>query len=145
MKALSFSRPWDYLILHPPFKNVENRKWATNYRGRIYVHRAKSWDEEGFRWILEHRFELGISGTTIDILRDHRAQQDIKGKIMGEVDITGVMQRGDTRYPQYFSPWFFGPFGFILANPIVYDKPIPYRGMPGLFEVNLENREGGKG
>jgi hypothetical protein len=47
MKALSLSRPWDLVVLQPPFKGVENRSWRTKYRGRIYVHRAKSWDQGG--------------------------------------------------------------------------------------------------
>ena len=36
------------------------------------------------------------------------------------------------------SPWFEGPHGFVLRNPLAYEKPIPYRGKLGFFEVELE-------
>jgi len=37
----------------------------------------------------------------------------------------------------YFSPWFFGPYGYILEYPEKLPKPIPYRGALGFFEVDL--------
>jgi hypothetical protein len=133
MKALSFSRPWHNLIVWPPCaiapKDVENRTWPTQYRGRIYVHRAKSWDQDGFLWLRDQQTELGISSTSIAALSRGRVEHP-EGAIVGEVDIVDCVTKSA-------SPWFFGPYGFVLANPVAYDKPIPYRGMPGLFDVYL--------
>jgi hypothetical protein len=128
MKALSLSRPWDHLVLHEPFKGIENRTWPTKFRGRIYVHRAKSWDEQGFRWLWERRSLLGIDGNTWSWMEQMRFDFP-GGEIVGEIDIIDCVTKSG-------SPWFFGPYGFVLANPKAYEKPIPYRGMMGLFEVN---------
>jgi hypothetical protein len=135
MKALSFSRPWDYLVLHAPFKDIENRTWPTNFRGRIYVHRAKSWDEEGFNWLWEHRLQLRIDGNTWSLMEQMRFDCH-GGELVGEVDIIACLTKGNEG--GVINPWYFGPYGFALANPKAYDKPIPYRGMPGLFDVKLE-------
>jgi len=38
---------------------------------------------------------------------------------------------------EHSSPFFVGPFGWVLANPKRI-KPIPKRGRLGLFDVELE-------
>ena len=51
-----------------------------------------------------------------------------RGGIVGRVDLVDVVQ-------EHESPWFFGPFGLVLANP----EPLPFRplrGRLGLFEVD---------
>jgi hypothetical protein len=37
MKALSIKQPWVHAILHEG-KNIENRRWSTNFRGWIAIH-----------------------------------------------------------------------------------------------------------
>ena len=55
--------------------------------------------------------------------------------IVGEVTITDCVDISS-------SPWFCGPYGFLLSSPVAYKDPIPYRGQLGLFEVD-EDGEGG--
>lgn len=133
MKALSFSRPWDYAVLYCG-KDVENRKWQTHFRGRICVHRAKSWDEDGFKWMCQHREDLGISYESLQLMRDSRIWA--QSGLVGEVDITdcvlGPPDESD-------SPWYFGPYGFTLANPKAYEKIIPCRGALKLWTVPTTN------
>ena len=50
--------------------------------------------------------------------------------LIGEVTITACVKESS-------SPWFVGPYGFVLANPVLYKEPIPYRGQLGFFEVKL--------
>lgn len=40
MKVLSIRQPWAWLIC-AGYKDVENRDWRTNYRGRILIHAPK--------------------------------------------------------------------------------------------------------
>lgn len=50
-----------------------------------------------------------------------------RGGIVGEVEIVDCVQASE-------SPWFFGPWGFVLRNP----KPLPFRpwgGTLGFFHV----------
>ena len=55
------------------------------------------------------------------------------GAIVGEVIITDCVDISS-------SPWFCGPFGFLLSEPTAYEVPIPYRGQLGFFEVD-EDKE----
>lgn len=46
MKALTIQQPWAHLIglpdSDPQAKRIENRRWATRYRGLILIHAGKS-------------------------------------------------------------------------------------------------------
>lgn len=50
------------------------------------------------------------------------------GCIVGTVDIVDCVSKSD-------SPWFFGRYGFVLANPVAFEKPIPCKGALGFFTV----------
>ena len=73
-------------------------------------------------WILKN---LSPSGR-----QDYYTAVKHRGAIIGEVDIVDCVTQSD-------SPWFEGPYGLVLANPTLYDQPIPYKGRLGLFEVTL--------
>lgn len=127
MKALSVRAPWWLAILHYG-KDIENRDWKTNFRGTIYLH-ASSWFHpreilydidsishickvtgEPFAGILFSYLEAGC------------------GRIVGKVDIVDCVDHSD-------SLWFFGRYGFVLANPVAFERPVPFRGALGFFEV----------
>ncbi len=135
MKTLSIKQPWAWLIC-AGYKDVENRKWWTNFRGRIYVHAGKGRDKAAIE-------EL-VTGTVPHLHEDAEAyifHMELNnlwdlGAIIGEVDIIDCVTESK-------SPWFVGKYGFVLANPVLYDKPIPYRGQLGFFEVNLPAKNGG--
>lgn len=129
MKALSLSQPWDYVILHPPFKDVENRSWYTSYRGRIVIHRAKSIDKAGWLWMRENQARLGL--TNVDIAAMWGILESKSSGLVGEVDITDVVECATSRWA------FPGQMHWLLENPKPYDEIIPYRGRMGLFEVDL--------
>ncbi len=138
MKALSIKQPWAWLICKG-YKDIENRNWfigrkvasgAVNFTiplpMRVYVHAGKTFDEDAGLAICNGLLEeidpkmneaFGLATLTL-------------GAIIGEVDITGCVTESK-------SPWFTGPYGFTLANPTLYDKPIPYRGQLGFFEPVL--------
>jgi hypothetical protein len=129
-KALSLSRPWDYLILHEPFKPIENRPWKTKFRGRIYVHRANSVDRDGWDWIVRHANKLNILSQALDIMALMTKPSLYPSGLVGRIDIVDCVDHSD-------SPWFFGPYGLVLSKPLAFEKVIPYKGSLGLFEVHL--------
>lgn len=114
MKALSIRQPWAWLILAGP-KDVENRTWRTRYRGPLAIHAARRLDE-----VYVPRFA--------DLLAEIGLPEDYpRGGLVGMVELVDVVTASD-------SPWFCGPYGFVLANP----RPLPFvtcRGLPGIFEV----------
>jgi len=118
MKALSIRPPWAWLVCKG-YKDIENRDWKIGKRlelpCRIYIHASKTIDGRAYLFVPEN------------ILPIPNIAYDNLGAIIGEVDITGCVEQSN-------SPWFIGKYGFILANPVLYNKPIPYKGMLGFFE-----------
>ncbi len=112
--ALTIRQPYAWLIV-AGFKPIENRTWSTTYRGPLWIHAATKMHEHSIIEI-ERRYKVRV---------DQRALR--MGGIIGRVDLIDVV----TEHP---SPWFDGPFGFLLQNP----EPLPFkyaRGAQGLFEV----------
>ena len=115
MKAISIRQPWAWLIVNG-FKDIENRSWETRYRGPVLVHASKTFDKEGYEWLVESQ---GIE------LPDPSEFQ--RGGIVGQTRITGCVSDHD-------STWFFGPHGFVLAD----SKTLPFqpcKGALGFFDV----------
>jgi len=117
MKALSIRQPWAWAILNLG-KDIENRKWKTNYRGPLLIHAAKKIDKVGFI----HLYERFGPGRNIPNIQDFQT-----GGIVGYCDLIGCTQRSN-------SPWFEGPFGFVLENIFSVDFQ-PMIGRLGLFEL----------
>jgi hypothetical protein len=119
MKALSIRQPWAWLILHAG-KDIENRDWPTQLRGRFLIHASKGMTREEYEdgaetyWIIAHK------------VLPHFQMLD-RGGIVGSVDLVDCVQASK-------SLWFFGRYGFVLRDP----KPLPFepvRGALGFFEV----------
>lgn len=116
MKALSIQQPWAWLIVSGQ-KDVENRGWPTSVRGEVLVHAGKKFDAEGWEFVLD-AFPNVIAPPMCEFA---------KGGIVGSVEITGCVVESE-------SPWFFGSYGFTLANA----KQLPFRplrGHLGFFDV----------
>lgn len=123
MKAISIKQPWAWAILHAG-KNVENRTWKTNYRGPVLIHTGKKFDREGAEWLVSNRDRLGI-----EMVPDSPKFLPMGG-IVGRISITNMVMA-------YDSPWMFGPWGWVLTNPIPLDfHPCP--GQLGLFDTPLD-------
>lgn len=120
-KALSIRQPWAHAILHLG-KDVENRTWRTNFRGRFLIHSSK---------------KLGFDGHDIDFFRRlGYTGQDIiewanqpRGAIVGSVELVDCVK-------DYKSVWAAeGQYHFILKDPVAFDKPIEYKGQLKFFDV----------
>lgn len=118
MKALSIRQPWAWLIVNG-YKDVENRTWPTNFRGRFLIHAGKHLDPamEKIRRDIEARFHIKLP-------------EDFERKgIVGEAELVDCVKKCP-------SAWFSGPYGFVLKNA----KPLKFRPLPGrlsFFEVEL--------
>jgi hypothetical protein len=121
MKAISIRQPWAWLILHGG-KDVENRVWPTNVRGRVLIHAAKEMRHEDYNMAV--------------LFTDFRVDKDSfippfekleRGGIVGSVEIVDCCR-------EHHSPWFEGPYGFVLRNPEVLPFK-PCRGLLGFFSV----------
>ncbi len=123
MKAISIRQPWAWLIIggHKP---IENRTWATKFRGDIAIHAAKGCTQTEYAEAVE--FVRSFNPTIA--ARIPALEKLEKGGIIGLVKITDCVQRHPSRF-------FVGPFGFVMDQP--YPTPFrPMRGMLGIFNVN---------
>ena len=122
MRALSIRQPWANAIVYHG-KDVENRTWATNYRGPVLIHAGKTWGREEKEALAF--LEKIIFGKRLGDMQCPRL-----GGIIGQADIVDCVTNMD-------SPWFGGPYGFVLAN--VKPRPFrPCRGALGFFTPKFE-------
>ncbi|MDM8556483.1 ASCH domain-containing protein [Desulfococcaceae bacterium HSG7] len=116
MKALSVRQPWAWLIVHG-YKDIENRTWKTALRGRFLVQAGLKFDYQGYADVL-NQFKISLPPVSMFDL----------GGIVGVAAIVDCVNQSD-------SPWFSGPYGFILKNP----QPLPFsalRGQLGFFNAD---------
>lgn len=133
MKALSIRQPWSYLIC-AGLKDVENRTWPTQFRGRVYVHAGlrqdyAAYSDPTYRELSEEIKSLLNFDQIWDWIAYGQERLPGLGAITGEVEIVDCITKSA-------SPWFVGPYGFVLANPVLYEKPIPAKGRLGFWEFD---------
>ena len=118
--ALSIRQPWAWLIFHTG-KDIENRSWTTQFRGRILIHAGK-----GMTQMEYEEAELFVLEECRENIKIPPPSQLERGGIVGSVEIVGCVSSSN-------SPWFCGPYGFVLRNP----KALPFRpckGQLGFFK-----------
>ncbi len=128
MKALSIRQPWAWLIAHG-YKDIENRKWSTNYRGPLLIHAAKGLTKSEYKWV---RLFVGLSIHKGEIphIRLPEYEDLERGGFVGIATLTdSIISLKRT------SVWHLpDQFGFKLEN--VKALPFtPYRGALSIFEV----------
>jgi len=137
-RALTVRQPWAFLILRPDVpesgrarlrelglvKDVENRTWGTRVRGRVWVHAGREWD--GGETVARNRLARWMGVTVPSELP--------LGAIVGSVEIVDCVREMD-------SPWFGGPFGFVLADPRPLREPVPCAGKQGFWRPGDELAE----
>lgn len=133
MKALSIRQPWAWAIVHAG-KRIENRSWATSYRGPVLLHAGKGCTLREYNDARDFMTnpDFGQIEVVEHVLRTCNGVPELgdlpRGGIVGRADIVNCISAST-------SGWFFGPFGFVLENV----RPLPFtplRGSLGLFDVD---------
>lgn len=124
MKALSIRQPWAWLIIHGG-KDVENRTWCSNYRGRFLVHAAKGMTQREYQDAKQFAELNGVHNLpAFDEL--------LRGGIVGSVELADCLSHSD-------SPWYNGDTALVLRNP----QPLPFAPCPGrlgFFDVEVAGK-----
>lgn len=120
-KAISIKQPWAYLIC-AGIKDVENRTWPTKYRGRVYIHASAKLAKHEFTW--EQSSELA----------KHEELDIVYSAIIGHVDIVDCVINYDSIWAEQSDMFrrthsagiVSNPpiYNWVLANPVLFDKPI---------------------
>lgn len=127
VRALTLWRPWPALILHAG-KNIENRPWATSYRGRLYLHAGQRWDSAvlGSLW-----------SSSVPVPIPNAVPRDADGHPTGIVGVATLewVSSGPGGPPRCkCGPWAIpGEFHWRLADPVALPEPVPCRGFQGLW------------
>lgn len=123
--ALSIRQPWAWAILTLG-KDIENRDWATRFRGRVCIHAGKGLTMAEYNAFIRtvHQVSLTTPFPSGEMVPDMK--QFLRGGIVGTAEIVECV----TRSP---SPWFFGTYGFVLRNAQPVDF-IPCKGALGFFK-----------
>jgi hypothetical protein len=142
MKALSIKQPWASLIAHG-IKDIENRTWKTNFRGRIFIHVSGLSASSTFQ-LLNHLQNLKLIDYQHEL--DEYINTDLKSAIIGEVDIIDCVVNHPSIWAEKSKETLIEPnvsvvmksdaiYNWVLANPILYDKPIlNIKGKPSFWD-----------
>jgi hypothetical protein len=129
MKCLTVKQYWAWAIV-AGHKSVENRTWSTRHRGPLAIHAGQATDPKS---------RAALEALGLDVPEAIEA-----GAVIGIVDLVDVVpySSGQPHLPGVEDdladdPLATGPFCWIVRNPRPLDEPVPLRGMPGLFEVDL--------
>lgn len=116
--ALSIQQPWAELILDNR-KTIEIRSWATDYRGKLWIHTG-----------LKHNTEL----------EKHFGFKDLfHGGFVGSVTLKAVVPLDHSRwelwYPKHLDTGKYQPgfYAWILDLPSRFSQPVASTGKTGLF------------
>ena len=109
-RAISIRQPWAYAILHLG-KDIENRPMRTHYRGRILIQASLKVEEDEARELKLDPDELST------------------GAIVGSVEIVDCIRGSKSKWANR------GQWHWVLKNPRVLAKPIPFKGALGFIRV----------
>jgi hypothetical protein len=131
IKCISVRQPYATWLVNPnKFFNaqitpkcIENRDWTTSYRGPLLIHASKTFEDNAIAYWQQRCPWLG-NAVSLE-------KQDYPlGCIVGIADLVDIVQESN-------DPWFCGDYGWVLANAMAFDNPVPYRGALKLFDVTV--------
>jgi hypothetical protein len=119
MRVLTVRNPWALAIFMG--KDIENRNWPTSMRGTVAIHASAGMGKAEYAdsalWIER------CGGIVPPTFEDCMA---VCGCVLGTVEITDCVHG-------HSSPWFQGPYGFVLANQQRFKTPLPAKGKLGFW------------
>ncbi|MCY4633351.1 MAG: ASCH domain-containing protein [Acidobacteria bacterium] len=134
--ALSVRQPWAWALLYGG-KTIENRRWWTRHRGRIWIHASERENranvEEAVRLVAQSR--KCDPRQVIEHYREHAHRR----AILGSMTLTDCcrLDELDRNDPLGSSPWADGPWLWLVTDPVPLDDPWP---TPGRLRLWLPPR-----
>ena len=142
MKAITIKQPWASLIVHG-IKDIENRTWPCprKYIGqRVFIHAAGSHGRKFSIDLTDAQTKAAFATIAIETMFGNMPF----GSIIGSVEIVDC----SINHPSIWAEK--GIYIWILANPILFNKPIEnvkgklsFWEYPGINEVKIECPECG--
>lgn len=139
MKALTIWQPWATLIACGA-KHFETRDWSTEYRGKLAVHAGKRWNEDLLTTCYKDPFRDVLRGTKYE-----RPSNLPRGKILCVTRIARIWKAEElprhylNEFEEAFGNFSHGRYAWQLDVGRRLDPPLPARGRPGLWDVDLSD------
>lgn len=131
MKALTVKQPWAELIV-AGIKDIENRTWRINYRGRVLIHSALSVVPREDLLVYPLPALKRAIGESCECEDEYQT-----GAIIGSVEITDCVMNHPSEWAER------GVWNWVLSNPQKYEKPIRnVRGKLSIWEYPLPTDAG---
>lgn len=127
-KALTIRMPYAWLVAKG-IKDVENRGRRTAYRGPIYIHVSKTFTPGSgdVPWYL-------LDPDQVAAWVRYREDKAL-GCIIGQATLSDCVYRFPNENANLYSPWHqYNRWGWVLEDAQLFPKPVPARGMPGIFD-----------
>ena len=125
MKCISIKQPWAWLIA-AGYKDIENRSWATKFRGECFIHASAGMTKAEYFDCVEIALKINpkLSNRIMPSYADLK-----RGGIIGKCEIYDVVTHSD-------SPWFFGPVGWRVRNAMYFSQLHQMKGQLSFFDVD---------
>jgi hypothetical protein len=123
--ALSIRQPWTWAILYAG-KRVENRTWATLFRGPIFLHAGMAVDWES----------LDDLAAEIRAVSEPRPAA-VRGALVATAQLVGCVRPESA--PTGQRRWVAGPWCFLLEDVKPLAEPIACGGRLGIFPVEAKS------
>jgi ASCH domain-containing protein len=106
-------------------KTIELRTWNTKFRGEFLIHAGWNFEEAACR-------KFNIDPYTLT-----------RGAIVGKAYLYDVKEyktpeEFDADKEKHLADVSYGKYGFLIKNPVRFEKPIPMKGQLNFFEVHLD-------
>lgn len=146
--CITIKQPWASLICSG-IKDIENRTWKTNFRGRVLIHAGAT--SATPISVLPHSVFTQDQWADIDeqTRREIVRGRQEKSAIIGSVEIVDCVQNHSSVWAEHWAnkKWFNEQtksyvgferqcYNWVLANPIKFDTPIPAKGKLSFWEFN---------
>lgn len=120
--ALSIRQPWAWLIVNG-HKDIENRDWPTNFRGRLLIHAGLTMTRAYYDQVVQELDGMGL--LPVDLPAYDELQ---RGGFVGWTHVTDCVQEHPSKWKQE------GSWGFVLRNSSTIEFR-PWKGKLNFFNV----------
>jgi tetratricopeptide (TPR) repeat protein len=121
IRCLAVRQPWAWAIMTGA-KDIENRSWSTDYRGRIVILASSM------------KTEVNQIGKAAKL----PPRDFVYSALLGMVDLVDVVPMSEDLEA---NPWAWGPYCWRVANPRLLPEPIPAKGKLMLYALQEELAE----
>lgn len=120
-------QPYAWMVVNG-YTDVDDRTWPCDYRGILAIHASKTFSQGYYDYCVH---VLGVKLPPPEELE--------RGGIVGTVNITGCLRPGEPTEVPAERRAHGGPncYGFVFEDAKIIPF-VPARGMPGLFEVDIQ-------